>query len=571
MRVDVGEVQDEDLDRSLFDFLNRQGSETLLEKDLGEASKIIMERYRPKDVREEIVHPLVVIECISQKILLSLKENAKFRNNKIFAVFLRLDDRVQLNLIKSVVNNCNKALFSNPEIKIRSTKIKKIQGASHLQQLDAHFISKGRNFYLTVGTDLNFGIFNYYFTKLFLGEFNFPHFNMKQWIYLMNFNNSYTNLFIDGDKKIDLINRVRLIFKEMYMRKSTNIVVFDGHGRTIFLLIQFMYAYNYEFNIKVYEILKGTYSWHVDFFPSEPNETGKRLINIEGDIQNLINGTYEDITLNLTDTLVYLNFCGIGGLHGLIFNFIKVYKEHFHNNHSLWISSIVTKDDASYLYKITPRRGNKGFIQNFEKIAILLYISFLSSGKLIGTSDNIPDEIIRTKLFDTLRRIKLNDPINHGDSQEINDTLLSKINNRENRENRESIESLVTMIHNPNTPDGMLNEKIQSTILDKQFIETLKRNAPEQRHILRRGGEHSLEPNRGYSFITFRIDKNRIQEFEENPNNETLILDLDKTWGSFFQQFRINFGFVPKYFFKYLKYKQKYLNLVKQLNNNLLK
>ncbi len=576
---DEDENEDEEHNRQLIDFLNKEGSKTLTALQIVHADRYYVKDINKLNEGQQRIDPGIVIEYISEKLLLSLKNNIKFRNNKTLAIFFRLREHVQLNIMKLIVYNCTMTILKDKtQKKIRNTTIKNIAGATHKEHLNSYFSRlKKKKFNLTVGKDLNFGIFNYHFTKLFLTPFQFPEFNMKQWIYLMNFNDSYTKLFIDRNKKTDLINRVRLIFKEMYMKKMTNIVVFDGHGRTIYLLIQFMYAYNYEFNIKVYEILKSTYLWHVDFFPSEPNENGTRLINIEGDIQNLINGEQQVIKQNLRNTLVYLNFCGIGGLHGLIFNFIKKFKQYYQINHSLWISSIVTKNDAYYLYKITPRSGDRGKINNFEKIAILLYISFLSSGKLIGTSDNIPDELIKTTIIDTLKKIILDNK----DGMELRAALLAKINTGEDLTKHGPITKMLQAIIDQDKPDNiaksisrqdflkMLDDIIKIRILDKEFTKNVKSNTPEQRCILRRGGDKSLDPNRGYSFITFRIDMHRLKEFEKNPSNKNLVLTLP--WETFFEHFRINFGFVPKYFFKYLKYKQKYLNLVNQLNNKLVK
>jgi hypothetical protein len=535
---------------------------------------------------------------LDQKISIITQILRSCLNNEIkhMKLFNDLTVDIQKTRLHQVITNCNTYLITkNGGRALRRVVITGQIGITPIRSLKTHLINDELN--LTPNGELNFGIFNYYFAKEFLNFAELPKFTMEQWIILMNNNNNYNKLFFDQDKRIDLINRVRLIFKEMFMRQQTEIILLDGHGRTIFLLIQFMHVYNYKFNIKVYEISDPTHLWHEDFFPTLPDPVNNNvLVNINESIEQLIS-TPELCEANLPNRLVYLNFCGIQDLYQLILNFIKKYENYNPRNFSLWISSIVTRTDVGYLYNISE---NPGSISNFFKIGILLYISFISSGNTIGESDKIPVKLIKDNLYDTalsldFRKVNQRDIevlkeqlkialLEHMDNDidasgnSIVDKLFRKIIQRENlhveprRRNiaRQPLQKTPGERHDE-TPrerfDIDLDAKIKS-ILNEKFYHNLTRIIPEQKCVIRRGGEKYNQPNKGQSFVTFRIDINRIRKFE-NINGE-LALSRDLSWDDFYKLFRVRYGFVPKYFLKYLKYKEKYLNLVKKINNNIL-
>ncbi len=531
-----------------------------------------------------------IINTITEILHFNLKKNV----TEMF-VYHNLPIENQKETLKKIITTCYTYLRQKPAVKILVVQITYRNNLEKLPFLSNYFVAdKEKDLELKPNGNLNFGIFNYFFAKEFLNFNDLPKFTMKQWIYLMNRYNpnipeeriianvfrkvttriNFSYLFFDEEKEVDLINRVRLIFKEMYMRKQTEIILLDGHGRTIFLLIQFMHVYNYKFNIKVYEISEPTHLWHEDFFPTSPDPENNVLVNIQGSIEQLIS-TPELCQANLPNRLVYLNFCGIDQLYQLILNFIKKYKDYVPQNFSLWISSIVTRTDASYLYNISV---NPGSISNFFKIGILLYISFISSGNTIGESDRIPVKLINDKLYDT----SLSLDFRKGNQREIDVTkgqlksaLLEHIENKDDHDangnsilgklfdrigNRQRFDNDDRKLHDNNL------DRVIKSVMAKNFYENLQSITPEQKCVVRRGGENSNQPNKGQSFVTFRIDINRLREFE--IINAPLVLNPAITWEDFYRLFRNRYGFVPKYFLKYLKYKQKYLNLVEKIKNN---
>lgn len=448
---------------------------------------------------------------------------------------------------------------------------------------------KAFNFSENVELDLN--AFSYNLLKKMLLKITnnndtfFKNLTLTQWINLMNYNNSWTNLFMDYDKRKDLTIRVKLIFKDMIIRNSKKLILFDGHGRTIFLLLQFMHVYNYFFDIEVYEITEFTHNWHEYFFPSLETK-GYKIINKRENIQNLIDVPPESPVArppeNIRDTTLYLNFCGIDGLYELIFNFIKLYKKYcISHNFSLWISSVVGRFDVNYLYNINERIKSDKLWSNIgksNKIAILLLISFISDGTRIGKSNNIPKELSENNLKDTINNIKIinndinvdNDPykvkfipsilnkMDNPDERLINNLLQLKIRKDESSRSKREINNIFQKITNNN------------------FASNVAINTPEQKFIVSRRTDIKLSlnqedfsqplistalPNNGEAFITFKVDIHRLIDFEKKYLN----LEDSVEWQDFFYNFCEKFGFVTKYFLKYLKYKQKYLNLKKSI------
>ena len=514
---------------------------------------------------EEIIEGIAIILAIDLEIEV-----------KHMVLFNSLPGDIRIDRLKNVITNCNtKLLQQNQGKRLPKVPIKYQNGKNHNELIFDYLKNENENgkLKLTSNGELNFGIFNYYFAKEFSNVTVLPKFTMTQWIILMNRSHNYNLLFFDKDKKIDLINRVRLIFKEMYMRQSTEIILLDGHGRTIFLLIQFMHVYNYKFNIKVYEISEPTHLWHEDFFPTLVDPSNNVLVNIRDSIEQLIS-TPELCQANLPNRLVYLNFCGIDHLYLLILNFIKKYKDFVPQNFSLWISSIVTRTDAGYLYNISK---NPGSISNFYKIGILLYISFISSGNTIGESDKIPVNLIKQNLYDT--SLSLDFTIgNQIDIPLIKDQLknafLKNMDDEFDASGNSILEKLVDRIvtrqqfnRRVREEDDKKLQRVIDSVMTKNFYRKLISITPEQKCVVRRGGDKSNQPNKGQSFVTFRIDINRLREFENI--NRNLVLNPGTTWNDFFTLFRNRYGFVPKYFLKYLKYKQKYLNLVEKLKNRM--
>ena len=78
------------------------------------------------------------------------------------------------------------------------------------------------------------------------------------------------------------------------------IVTMDGHGRFILSLLQALGHMANDINIKVVDIDPIVNRWHQSFFPN-------RIESVEGNIFNYVPNQH---------TLVYMNFCGIGGQEG---------------------------------------------------------------------------------------------------------------------------------------------------------------------------------------------------------------------------------------------------------------
>jgi hypothetical protein len=110
---------------------------------------------------------------------------------------------------------------------------------------------------------------------------------------------------LDNLAKRVIVNILRIVTDN----SITHILMMDGHGRTLYLTLKFLYIcreliepdrFNQLINnIYVAEITDSVHEFHEYCFPTEIN-------CVKNDVFNVI------ATLPLDNTLIYLNFCGLG-------------------------------------------------------------------------------------------------------------------------------------------------------------------------------------------------------------------------------------------------------------------
>ena len=113
----------------------------------------------------------------------------------------------------------------------------------------------------------------------------------------------------------DLQNRCFMVAKSCIETNTSDVVIFDGHGRTLYYLIKFLMhlAPNKKFNIHIPDIDQYSYKWHKLFFPKSSIYTIKNYFG------NFFNLRFPNTSV------VYLNFCGIGKSGNALTRYIKRY------------------------------------------------------------------------------------------------------------------------------------------------------------------------------------------------------------------------------------------------------
>jgi hypoxanthine phosphoribosyltransferase len=156
---------------------------------------------------------------------------------------------------------------------------------------------------------------------------------------LDNGSEKYNPLFLGRtpEEKIDLGERARAIIKSFIENENfTDIITMDGHGRTLWYLIEYIKKFRelpqeaIEYlnptrtvNLNIYEINKVVHEWHEIFFPKREDNIDN--ININNQEENVFNSFLNTISNPenpeeksyslkpevLKKTIIYLNFCGI--------------------------------------------------------------------------------------------------------------------------------------------------------------------------------------------------------------------------------------------------------------------
>ena len=163
-------------------------------------------------------------------------------------------------------------------------------------------------------------------------HYSIPYFNLENWL------NIAERCFTPKQSTDDLINRCLLLASASI--NSSDIVIFDGHGRTLYFLISFLrkLAPNRTFTIHVPDIDPYSYKWHELFFPYDENITIK---NYCGDF----------FTFSFPKkSVVYLNFCGIGKSTKALEKYIENYK--YGNNVTTLFLSFCARKNRDFAEKM---------------------------------------------------------------------------------------------------------------------------------------------------------------------------------------------------------------------------
>ena len=134
----------------------------------------------------------------------------------------------------------------------------------------------------------------------------FPKMSIFVWYTYININNIDMYLFGVGGHQESLQIRVNALCTMLTKDgKLRPLVMMDGHGRTLYLVIKFLFENGYteeeiNGNIKVVDIDEGAVMWHERFFPS-----GVETFDID------IFDAYEKQMKINQESVFYFNFCGI--------------------------------------------------------------------------------------------------------------------------------------------------------------------------------------------------------------------------------------------------------------------
>jgi len=151
-------------------------------------------------------------------------------------------------------------------------------------------------------------------------------------------------LFQNRNKSEEQDLKDRCLFLAKASIKTKDIVILDGHGRTLYYLITFLslLAPNKEFNIHIPDIDEYSYRWHQLFFPQD---SIFKIKNYLGDIFSISKWPKTSV--------VYFNFCGIGKSENNLNNYILRNKVN-----KIFISFCSRKNKYKPRGKLLCRRGN---------------------------------------------------------------------------------------------------------------------------------------------------------------------------------------------------------------------
>jgi hypothetical protein len=142
--------------------------------------------------------------------------------------------------------------------------------------------------------------------------------------------------------------RCKLIVDELVATRKRRILTMDGHGRTLYYLLYYikLARIQYPIEIVVCELDPAVQQWHETFFPV----SGNRLT---------IRSKYGDVfkefmtdTLNLqylNETVVYLNFCGIGAVKRNLYMLrdnLERYRDTLHGSVYISVAYFMTVNTA---------------------------------------------------------------------------------------------------------------------------------------------------------------------------------------------------------------------------------
>jgi len=169
----------------------------------------------------------------------------------------------------------------------------------------------------------------------------------------------------DPNEILDLVQRCYSIVNYIIQNPNiNNLVLLDGHGRTIALIVYLLQSLSSRMeqrnlDIIIFEIDEITHEWHTEFFPTNRELIGSfnvQLVNFYNDIldPSIINTD----TLRNNDTLIYYNFCAID------LNLLQVIEMLFSNIQNI---------DFLVFFSLTANRRAEETARRFSRIISKFY------------------------------------------------------------------------------------------------------------------------------------------------------------------------------------------------------
>ena len=124
------------------------------------------------------------------------------------------------------------------------------------------------------------------------------------WLHIMHHTNQLWHNVSDAVYR-DQFYRAYEICDELIDSNKTEVVLLDGHGRMVFLILFILSIKNVDINIyrfHVFELNAVVYNWHTMFFPSSCTHYNTTIFNYR-------NRT--DLVTFSSSCVVYLNFCSV--------------------------------------------------------------------------------------------------------------------------------------------------------------------------------------------------------------------------------------------------------------------
>jgi hypothetical protein len=103
----------------------------------------------------------------------------------------------------------------------------------------------------------------------------------------------------------DQFRRACEICKELLSANKTEVILLDGHGRMVFMILFILYNKSIDINIytfHVFELKRVVYDWHTMFFPASCSHYNTTIFNYRN---------RKNFLTFSADCVLYLNFCGI--------------------------------------------------------------------------------------------------------------------------------------------------------------------------------------------------------------------------------------------------------------------
>uniref|UniRef100_A0A6C0H0Q3 Uncharacterized protein n=1 Tax=viral metagenome TaxID=1070528 RepID=A0A6C0H0Q3_9ZZZZ len=181
----------------------------------------------------------------------------------------------------------------------------------------------------------------------------------------------YSQLFFNrtGEEIENLYVRSNAIVSDLIINRKSNILLMDGHGRTLYFIIYLIRqargnpAHLAHFpglaeniTITICDIDVNVMRWHNNFFPTSSDNI--TIVNTEGNIFDLFlpinpDGGARDTILvpYINQTVIYLNFCGFGeSFHVLKTLLTEIYQKVVVGN--IYISTNYTMGSIGYVNEL---------------------------------------------------------------------------------------------------------------------------------------------------------------------------------------------------------------------------